>query len=522
MGGEQSTGYQGSDTYFNDSIDSFFKSVPAALSANKNLSVPDQEAAIMSDIGQRRLIFMGWLNNKLNQVTMSPDSKEAIRKNYLDQFAQYEDWSKGGFSNLQRSITTVKQLETRAQKNGWQIARVHKEAEQIYGPRVVEGVASILLATEAGTGTRDALDREALKIGEYLQHGARVAAGNAKTSQMAPEDQRGGMRAVTAAVDSTVRAINSGQTALPEQDLKTFGYSMADLIDSAAKSQNADNLRGALTWSASPAVIQALGKLKGANPEQAQEIGKGMMITNQKAIALNGQALMREVANINSTFTTLQRSDPGLRGRTPGRWELIYDAEQGAITIRSSGEALTPPGQLMNKIRDVNKALNANVLLGDEYGSDRERGVDDSALKQAYIQATGIPIEGGEAEAATSDDNGGKGKVSGYAPGMVENGNLDAIGRKPLDNEDGSISTALTFSRRDEDGLEVIVPQVIDGVKFSEDAAWRHYKMTGEHFGKFDTPGHADEFAKDLHMLMEEDAVAKRKAKDDRIELEVE
>jgi hypothetical protein len=89
--------------------------------------------------------------------------------------------------------------------------------------------------------------------------------------------------------------------------------------------------------------------------------------------------------------------------------------------------------------------------------------------------------------------------IGGKEPeGLLSPGIIDLNNRKILRNADGSISTELSFSR-EINGQEVLVPQVVDGKKLSQDEAWQHYLQTGEHLGVFDTPEHADAYAKEIH-----------------------
>lgn len=98
--------------------------------------------------------------------------------------------------------------------------------------------------------------------------------------------------------------------------------------------------------------------------------------------------------------------------------------------------------------------------------------------------------------------------------GLVEPGNLDLNSRKVLKNDDGSISTESSMSF-EENGKEVLIPTVVNGNRLSEEAAVQHYRKTGEHLGKFETPADADAYANKLHD--EQDAVynngKKRKSK---------
>ena len=84
------------------------------------------------------------------------------------------------------------------------------------------------------------------------------------------------------------------------------------------------------------------------------------------------------------------------------------------------------------------------------------------------------------------------------AEGMLEQGNIDPYSRKVEHRADGSIATVESFSVN-MDGMEVLLPSVIDGKTVSMDDAIRHYEQTGEHLGKFDTPEHATAYAQKFH-----------------------
>jgi|ERR1051326_1711814 hypothetical protein len=77
-------------------------------------------------------------------------------------------------------------------------------------------------------------------------------------------------------------------------------------------------------------------------------------------------------------------------------------------------------------------------------------------------------------------------------------GNIDFLNRPLLFNADGSISTTLSFSVN-LDGVEVLLPSVINGIKVRQSVAVAHYRATGEHLGIFDTAREADRYAERLH-----------------------
>ncbi len=508
-GGMEENGFIGSDTDFENLMGGFRSTIPAALAKNKNLSVPDQEQQIWQALDERRLLFFGQLNAQLNsnKGALSADTQEKIRKKYNDQFDDWKDFARGGYSNLQRNIDTMEQLKAGAQRDGWRVAPAYKRAEAIFGPQVTASIASVQLFTEAGTPGRQTIDRDTSNIVNYLQNVTKVAEGGLQTSQLPPDQQKGTMAGVSAGLRSTAKYLANGTSFDEKKDSKNFGNFLNDFVNSAAQSQNVKNLRGAVVNSADPDVIQSAIKLNSTDPSVAQVGGKGLMIVNAKAVALTGQSLIKDVVAAKNQLAFQNRESPGKEGQ---EWAVAYNAETGQYevtnNITESNSMLAPlpmiPTEIAAKIRDMNNAMRANVQLAPTFGSDREKGMDEASLKMAYAQSTGLPIINGEVDNVTSSDN--KSRIPDYPTGMVEPGNLDLITRKGIKNSDGTESVGSVFTRQDSDGSYVLVPQVVDGIKLSEDSAWRHYKMSGEHFGKFDTPEAAGKFGTEITGMMGE------------------
>lgn len=86
---------------------------------------------------------------------------------------------------------------------------------------------------------------------------------------------------------------------------------------------------------------------------------------------------------------------------------------------------------------------------------------------------------------------------------MVVPGNIDLDNRQVVVNIDETISTECSFSV-EIDGLEVLLPTVINGKIVSEEEAIEHYIASGEHLGIFRSPEDAEAYAYMLHLRQQE------------------
>jgi hypothetical protein len=89
-----------------------------------------------------------------------------------------------------------------------------------------------------------------------------------------------------------------------------------------------------------------------------------------------------------------------------------------------------------------------------------------------------------------------------YGSATYGEGNIDLNDRPIIHNPDGSYSTLYSGSFHDPvTGKEVLIPGVRRGLDrpMTMDEAITHYRQTGEHLGKFDTPEQADAYAERIH-----------------------
>ena len=82
-------------------------------------------------------------------------------------------------------------------------------------------------------------------------------------------------------------------------------------------------------------------------------------------------------------------------------------------------------------------------------------------------------------------------------------GNIDLDNRPVLVWEDGSFSTELSISV-EFDGLEVLIPTIVNGKLVSVEEAIEHFLETGEHLGMFSSIEECESYATELHLRQQE------------------
>lgn len=85
----------------------------------------------------------------------------------------------------------------------------------------------------------------------------------------------------------------------------------------------------------------------------------------------------------------------------------------------------------------------------------------------------------------------------------VVEGNIDLDSRIVVFNKDDTFSTEISFSV-EIDGLEVLLPLIINGELVSEEEAIDHFLRTGEHLGMFSSVEECEQYAEELHLQQEE------------------
>ena len=69
------------------------------------------------------------------------------------------------------------------------------------------------------------------------------------------------------------------------------------------------------------------------------------------------------------------------------------------------------------------------------------------------------------------------------------------------------MSTVFSESSAGPDMIEVLFPRVVNGKILSSEDAWKHYRNTGEHLGRFFDSGVASEMGERIHRQQEQDSL---------------
>lgn len=237
-----------------------------------------------------------------------------------------------------------------------------------------------------------------------------------------------------------------------------------------------------------------------------------------------------DVAGKPVTFSDPARAQEYRTADTSKRMEIAAkekDRIESEITAWKGNETFRslPPADQAEIRSDIEAArlLLASDTVDPNSGFMKEKGLRTKKEVQSWmegtIKANGFKIDVPEI-AGKNDEKGFFGRLFGFwrgdneqapaiqqpastpatqQPNMVERGNIDLSSRPKVNMPDGKIATIRSISI-EENGVEVLIPTVVNGRIVSDQDAVRHYKTTGEHLGKFSTIDDANEYAEQLHL----------------------
>lgn len=217
--------------------------------------------------------------------------------------------------------------------------------------------------------------------------------------------------------------------------------------------------------------------------------------------------LFKQYGNWEHAFAAYNGGPDAVRGLKTGNWgvwagnaakqrEIRNYAPTVMQNLQAMGEA---PAQVANQAKAGNdRPVDPSLATGEPVVVASL----DPGIPAGSFQAGDSPASGPDGDQFIADPlaaGAPNNNVEGTPDGLLEQGNIDLNNRPVVQNDDGTISTVRTISVNLE-GQEVLIPTVADdGRIMPEDEAVKQYQETGRHFGKFDTPEHATEFAERLH-----------------------
>jgi hypothetical protein len=162
-----------------------------------------------------------------------------------------------------------------------------------------------------------------------------------------------------------------------------------------------------------------------------------------------------------------------------GFLKLLNNPDKRAVEVVDPGNIIqNPPPDLQGDKKTL--AARARTWTSKQFLEGWYARVDRGIAKYANVKA---PEPGAPAKPPE---------------GLVEPGNIDLNTRPVVRMPDGRIATVRSMSFNDNNN-EVLIPTISDdGRVMTDDEAIEQYRRTGRHLGKFDTPAHADAFAKNL------------------------
>ena len=226
-----------------------------------------------------------------------------------------------------------------------------------------------------------------------------------------------------------------------------------------------------------------------SDPKKSDELVENMLVSKGQSLLASGVSLVEARAMIDTFEGPVSSSNRVNAKALIAKAYLDSESDVSKVAKDLLSSAGYDPGTVVQiPEADYNTMVQEGIRSAPP--------VDEARLEAEGEEYVEVQVQNVVQSLLGSAPNISLGGFSQVVPKVV--GNIEIEGRPQVQNEDGSVSTVRTISI-EEDGLEVVIPTVVNGEVVSEEEAIDHYHETDEHLGKFGTVEDAVQFAEDLH-----------------------
>lgn len=236
-------------------------------------------------------------------------------------------------------------------------------------------------------------------------------------------------------------------------------------------------------------MVQHFDKMKEENPDSFTLAAVEDYIKTDRVLAQNkdGAAYtaiknMRDQAKANQDFLSIRRMQFTIADQDQSA--MLAPATDAAAKVSVNGTEYGLWSEMEGTLReDFRKQARPKFFSESSY-----QQAEDLYVSSVAVQYNQKIMEGLFAEYDA--------QVMGVKPSVEAS--ITETPTKSVVNEDGTVSTVSTISIG-EDGLEVLIPTIVDGKKLSDNEAIATYRKTGQHYGKYSSVEEANRAAVALH-----------------------
>lgn len=428
-------GNPGADAEYANMTRGFFSTLPAAM---KNAHVMnDQQAKVVlyDAINNAQKVWDIKLQKMIADSGLSTENREKMRKEYNSQFQLWQSEAGQGWEYFRMRHELVQGLADNANIQAWKVAPDFMRDKAILGDIVMGQISAMALSRDEGTKNRVMINGHVMSALDSLHTVATIAEGKpypdgSKPSAADHKDPEV-RKVITPIQQHTMDKIVENKGTPSEDPVKNpvaWANTAEDVTAAAAKTQNPINAIN-YTQTRSPSQIAYLQDFAKdpKNVDQAQRIGKNMIVANAAAVVTLAQGLQQQLDNtgvtrIGSNAPTDILNRESTKGQTPVTFKAVFNGATSRYEIVASGNAplvtaggpsvLTRegkssigqggqpvgtarvPDEAFKSVNAMNQALDANVALKN-FGSPDEQRYNDQQLRQQYAMAAGLPLKEG-------------------------------------------------------------------------------------------------------------------------------